>query len=151
MSREDADQLILKLFTMSSDELKQLWAALFGTVCYTNRKDFIRRRLEWRINTLVSGGLSERAMKRVEDIADDTLIRVKSRAFSPRQPKRQKSSKPTVIRKKYKGTLYEVIQYPDHFLYNGKKYRTISEVSTEIAGYYVSGNRFFGLPSTSRV
>lgn len=150
MNREDADELILKLYSMSSAELKKLWAKLFGMACYTNRRDFIRRRLEWRINTLVSGGISERAMKRVEEIADDTLIRVKSRAFSPREAK-QKSDKPVVIRKKYKGNTYEVIQYPDHFLYNGKKYPTLSEVSSHIAGYYVSGNRFFGLPANKRV
>ena len=29
MSREDADELILKLYSMSSAELKKLWAKLF--------------------------------------------------------------------------------------------------------------------------
>ena len=78
MSREDADELILKLYSMSSAELKKLWAKLFGMACYTNRRDFIRRRLEWRINTLVSGGISERAMKRVEEIADEHALLIQN-------------------------------------------------------------------------
>ncbi len=70
---------------MNTSQLIQLWAALFGACCYTRRKAFIRRRLEWRINTLVRGGISERAMKRADELADDTLLRVKSRAFTERE------------------------------------------------------------------
>ena len=36
-------------------------------------------------------------------------------------------------------------------LYRREKYPTLSEVSSHIAGYYVSGNRFFGLPANKRV
>ena len=66
-------------------ELEVLWGELFGTVCYSRRRSYVRRRLEWRINTLVSGGITERARRRAEEIMDDTLLRLKVRAYRPRE------------------------------------------------------------------
>lgn len=147
MTREEADELIRQLPGMDTGQLTTMWAALFGTVCYTKRRDFIRRRLEWRINTLVSGGISERAMKRAEDLADDTLLRLKSRALVERA-ERQEGSKPVqrVIVRVFKGLEHRV--YPDErggFTYAGKYFHTLSEVSTLICGYYISGTKFFGI------
>ncbi len=150
LSRRKADEHIRKLSSMNTAELVCLWAALFGSACYSRRKAFIRRRLEWRINTLVSGGISERALKRAEEIADDTLLRVKSRAFRPREEKETPSQAHEIIRKSYKGVDYEVIRTRCGFLYKGNRYATLSEVSTLIAGYYVSGNKFFGLKPQKR-
>lgn len=147
-TREQADAKIRELHTMSTSELTQLWAILFGCVCYTRRKAFIRRRLEWRINTLVSGGISERAMKRAEQIADDTLLRVKSRAFTSRTTQPEPTNvvpQECRITRKYKGVEYTVLRKDGAFIYNGHKYATLSEVSTIIAGYYVSGNKFFNI------
>ena len=147
-TREQADAKIRELYTMSTSELTQLWAILFGCVCYTRRKAFIRRRLEWRINTLVSGGISERAMKRAEEIADDTLLRVKSRGFTSRQPQPTPANavpQECRITRRYKGVEYTVLRKDGGFIYNGHKYGTLSEVSTIIAGYYVSGNKFFNI------
>ncbi len=149
MTRAQADKKIRQLQSMNTTELMQLWAALFGFECYTRRKAFIRRRLEWRINTLVSGGISERALKRADELADDTLLRVKSRAFSEREaPERMVPTQ--VIRKRYKGMDLEVQRTDNGFIYQGRRYNTLTEVSTLIAGYYVSGNKFFGLPMTKR-
>lgn len=150
MTRAQADEQIRRLHSMNTAELSRLWAALFGFACYSRRRAFIRRRLEWRINTLVSGGISERALKRAEEIADDTLLRVKSRAFRPRVEKEPPSQAHEIIRKSYKGVDYEVIRTGNGFLYKGSRYATLSEVSTLIAGYYVSGNKFFGLQPQKR-
>mgnify|MGYP003291977991 CR=1 FL=1 len=76
-TREEADSLIRDLHEMDMHELRVLWAELFRNICYSHSSRFVRRRLEWRINTLVSGGISERALKRAEEIMDDTLLRVK--------------------------------------------------------------------------
>lgn len=150
MNREEADALIEQLYNMSFGELEKRWKALFGTHCYSHNRAYLCRRLEWRINTLVSGGISERAMKRAEEIADDTLLKTRCRKYRPRQPKRSQIQKlPTYIRKRYKGKDYEVRQTADGFFYNGQRYATLSEVSSLIAGYYVSGKRFFGIKRES--
>lgn len=98
------------------------------------------------------GTRPSRALKRAEEIADDTLLLVKCRAFKARkpagnkQPDKHAAGKKKVITKVYKGVEYRV--YPDKggcFLYDGTRYNTLSEVSTRIAGYYVSGTKFFGI------
>ena len=152
MTREQADKLIKKLPKMNFAQLQTLWAQVFGTYCYTKRRDFIRKRLQWRINTLVSGGISERALKRAEEIADETLIRSKARQFTyvdepvENTPDPKTGAGQEIIKRFFKGKLYEVYRQPDGtFIYKNKRYFTLSEVSTKIAGYYVSGTRFFGI------
>ena len=49
------------------------------------------------------------------------------------------------ITRRYKGVEYTVLRKDGGFIYNGHKYGTLSEVSTIIAGYYVSGNKFFNI------
>ena len=141
MKPEDGKALIEKLPSMSRNDLKKLWTMLFGGACFTARVDWLRQRLEWRIKTLVNGGISERAMARASEIADETILRMSARAFTRRD------AVPTdkIISKKYKGVVYEVIQKSDGFVYLGKHYATLTEVSTLIAGYFVSGNKFFNI------
>ncbi len=161
MTQDTADQLIAKLPHMNYQELATLWAQLFGMHCYSKRKDFLRRRLQWRINTLVSGGLSERALKRADEIADETLIRLKARCFhysdsdnntpNAEAPKPDPTLALQLISRVFKGQLYEVYRHPDGSItYLGKRYRSLSEVSSLITGYYISGNRFFNLPEQKR-
>lgn len=159
MTTIQADRLIEKLPHMNYAELITLWAQLFGTYCYSRRRDFIRKRLNWRINTLRSGGICDRCMKRAEEIADDTLLRSKARKFKYTEAIETAQHKESpeavqgkdIIKRTFKGKLYEVYRQPDDsFIYLGKRYRTLSEVSTKIAGYFVSGNRFFGIVSNKK-
>lgn len=140
-TREDADELIEQLVAMKGDELRELWEELFGFFCYSRRLSFIRRRLEWRINTLVSGGLSERAQKRAEEIMDETLLRIKVRRFR----ERRKADPERVIRKIYRGQEHELRCYGDYVEYGGMRFGSLSAAATHIAGYHTSGSKFFGV------
>lgn len=124
-------------------ELEVLWGELFGTVCYSRRRSYVRRRLEWRINTLVSGGITERARRRAEEIMDDTLLRLKVRAYRPREDTACKVRK--TLRKVYKGELHEVYCYARGVEYRGRRFASLSAVATHIAGYHVSCTKFFGI------
>ena len=142
-SREEADEQIRRMAEMSIGELEELWAEVFGGICYSRRRSYVRRRLEWRINTLVSGGISERARKRAEEIMDDTLLRLKVRAYRPREEQAVRLRQ--MIRKVYKGEVHEVYCYEYGAEYRGKVYRSLSAVATYIAGYHVSCTKFFGV------
>lgn len=140
-TREEADNIISQLATMKGNELRQLWDEVFGGYCYSHRLSFLRRRLEWRINTLVSGGLSERALKRAEEIMDETLLRLKVRRFRERQlpePRR-------TICKTYHGEEHVVEDFGHYWQYRGKKFESLSAAATYIAGYHTSGSKFFGV------
>ena len=49
----------------------------------------------------------------------------------------------------WRGQRYEVIVQERGFLYDGKKYRSLSAIARAITGSYWSGNRFFGLTATT--
>lgn len=142
-SREEADSLIRDLHEMDMHELRVLWAELFGNICYSHSSRFVRRRLEWRINTLVSGGISERALKRAEEIMDDTLLRVKVHRFRIREDERVPVRQ--TIRKLYHGEVHEVHCSERGIEYRGRRFRSLSAVATHIAGYHVSCTKFFGV------
>lgn len=143
-TRAEADEKIQQLHGMKTRELRTLWAELFGDYCYSWNAPFLRRRLEWRINTLVSGGISERARKRAEEIMDDTLLKVRPWRYKERElahpPLPQQ-----IIRKHYRGELHEVHCCEWGYEYRGMRFASLSAVATHIAGYHVSCTKFFGV------
>ena len=82
LTPKEAEARKALLQDMSVAELRREWVILFGNQPYTTRnRSFLIKRLTWRINTLVTGGLSERALKRAAELADETLIRLKPQRF----------------------------------------------------------------------
>ena len=82
LTPKEAEARKALLQDMSVAELRREWVILFGNQPYTTRnRSFLIKRLTWRINTLVPGGLSERALKRAAELADETLIRLKPQRF----------------------------------------------------------------------
>ena len=175
MTPEMAEARIARLQTLNVAGLRREWVYLFGTQPYTSRnRTFLIKRLTWRINTLVNGGISERAQRRAEEIADETLIRLKARRFNvipaetvDASPKPSSEETPqarlacttpakemtpgTVIRREYKGKTYEVtVLNGGKFAYDGVCYNDLTSIAWIICGYPKSGNAFFNLPSTPR-
>jgi hypothetical protein len=65
---------------MTGAELAEKYLALFGQAARSRNKDFLRKRLAWRIQELAEGGLSERALARIEELGTDALVSWRSRA-----------------------------------------------------------------------
>ncbi len=56
-----------------------------------------------------------------------------------------------ILIREHRGVTHEVIvQDLNAFIYEGTTYKTLTEVSWKAAGYQISGNSFFGLPSKKR-
>lgn len=66
-----ADLAALSRFT--GPELTERYLVLFGQPARSRNKDFLRKRLAWRIQELAEGGLSERALARIEELGADAL------------------------------------------------------------------------------
>ena len=127
---------------MSMDQLRKRWSDLFGTDSGRLGRSYLVRRLAYRIQELVFGGLSREARRRLQELAADA-----SGANPPKPCRRQAASLQTGTRllRDWHGERYEVIVQDDGFLHDGKKYRSLSAVARAITGSYWSGNRFFGL------
>src|ERR1700732_4812915 len=59
-------------------ELKKRYRELFGEDSKSSNKQFLFRRLAWRMQANAEGGLSERACRRAAEIADDRDLRIRA-------------------------------------------------------------------------
>ena len=72
---------ISALRKMSVAELREQWLRLYGEPARSRNRDYLWKRLAWRVQELAQGGLSPRAKQRIEALAPDDL----DRAASPKQ------------------------------------------------------------------
>jgi hypothetical protein len=65
------------LRSMTVGRLRERYAEVFGEPSRSYNKQFLFRRVAWRIQALAEGGLSERARQRALEIANDADLRVR--------------------------------------------------------------------------
>ena len=69
---------IEELSTMTVGQLRQKYLEVFGEESRSNHKQFLFRRIAWRIQAMAEGGLSERARRRALEIANDADLRIRA-------------------------------------------------------------------------
>jgi Protein of unknown function (DUF2924) len=142
------------LSRMTGAELAEKYLVLFGQPARSRNKDFLRKRLAWRIQELAEGGLSERALARIEELGADALTsrRRPVRAgmpASPRPPSGGAARDPrlppagTVVRRLHGTTEHSVAVLEDGFEYKGGRYRSLSKIARVITGTPWNGYLFF--------
>lgn len=137
------DQSIIKqidkLNTMSMRELRKRWLDLFGTDSGRLGRAYLIRRLAYRIQELVYGGLSQEARRRLKELAENPGKK------KPTKSELTNLQVGTRLLREWHGEQYEAIVKADGFLYEGKVYRSLSAVARAITGRHCGGRRFFGL------
>jgi hypothetical protein len=152
---------IQALRRMTVPELQAKHVELFGTETPSKHKDQIFKRLAWRIQELAYGGLSERAKRRAEQIANDLDARFlppgklrngERHEFVPSHVRT--GGRPplpgTILTRDYKGEMHQVTVLADGFEYNGTVFRSLSGIARSITGTHWSGALFFGLKQRSK-
>ena len=132
-----------ELNRLSIDQLRKRWKDLLGTDPGRTGRGNMIRRLAYRIQELVYGGLSREARQKLTALAGDDSKAPRKRQATSLQPG-------TRLLRDWHDQRYEVIVQEDGFLHDGKKYRSLSAVARAITGSYWSGNRFFGLTQSSK-
>ena len=115
-------------------------------------QEFIKKRLAYRIQELFYGGLSQVAKTRLNHLAEkDSVAMLKEKNTTCRTPNQTGKVCPgTRFVREWNDNVYEVIAREKGFEYNGKMYRSLSAIATEITGARWSGNLFFGLRKRKR-
>jgi hypothetical protein len=135
-----------ELNQMSTEQLRKRWTDLFGNEPPRVGRGYLVRRLAYRIQELVYGGLSQEAKRKLASIAESS-----NGSTKPAGRRQGGNLQPgTRLLRDWHGVRYEVTVQEDGFLYDGKKYRSLSAVARAITGSYWSGNRFFGLTPGSK-
>jgi hypothetical protein len=68
------EQTIAPLRRMTVTQLRDRYLEVFGEPSRSGNKDFLSKRVAWRVQSLAEGGLSERARRRAEELARDADI-----------------------------------------------------------------------------
>ena len=130
---------------MSAPQLRQRWADLLGTDPGPHSRDYLIRRLAYRLQELVHGGMSRDSRQKLH-----AQVNASGKETSSARRTQKTSLQPgTRLLRDWRGQRYEVIVQDDGFLYDGRKYRSLSAIARAITGSYWSGNRFFGLTTTT--
>jgi hypothetical protein len=136
-------------------ELVEKYREVFGVPTRTRNKDYLRKRVAWRIQALAEGGLSESALQRIEQLAPEAPVRWRTPlpaadaepAIEVTTPSRDPRLPPvgSVLHRTHGGVDHQVTVLDDGFEYQGERYATLSRLARVIAGTPWNGFLFFGL------
>ena len=152
-------QEIKGLSRMTVGELREKYVEVFGEETRAVHKEFLRKRIAWRMQANAEGDLSQRARRRAMELANDADLRVtapRERKPAPDADQRTKTVATTVrtktellpgtlLKREYKGRTVRATVLADGFEWEGERYKSLSAVAKAITGSHWSGNRFFGL------
>ena len=150
---------VAALERMTVDQLRANYAEAFGEPTRSRHKEYLIKRIAWRMQANAEGGLSERALARARELANDADLRV----TAPRQPKLATDAPErtvtvstaahpstdllpgTMLKREYKGRIVRVIVLPDGFEHEGERYKSLTAVTKAVTGKHWNGFQFFGL------
>ncbi len=135
---------VAALPSLENDELKKLWRELFDEPAPRKKRDYLIPRLAWRIQELAYGGLSDKAQDRI-----NRLIRSKEQ-LKPSSNRVKRPAVGTKLIREYQGIEHHVTVTRNGFEYQGRTYRSLSQIAREITGTRWSGPLFFGLTRSSK-
>ncbi len=158
---------INRLRRMTVSEMQAEWLRLNGEPSRSRNREYLFRRLAWRAQELASGGLSDRAKAKIDELAPGsfTLSRTPREALDAatvaNQPKpadpvygtRRDPRLPspgTVITRTYRGRELRLLVLDDGFELDGVHYRSLSEAARAVTGSRWNGRLFFGLTERKR-
>jgi hypothetical protein len=153
----ELNQHIERLRHMTTAQLQVKYHELFGQRSHSNHKDYLFRRVAWRMQALTEGGLSERARQYAQEIATDADLRLcaprkvvgcqpavclatASRQLDPRVP-----PPGTQLIKRYKNDTLTVTVLEDGYQYGERVYKSLSAIARQVTGTQWNGYLFFGL------
>ena len=138
------------------EELRETYGQLFGDRSQTMNRQYLFRRIAWRLQALAEGDLSERARSRASLLARDADLKTRPpaqfHAFTVEGSKRdwRLPAVGQTLRRAHGGTSHKVKVCADGFEYQGKKFRSLSAVAFAITGTRWNGYAFFGLTGSER-
>jgi hypothetical protein len=152
---------IAALRDMTVADLREKYHEVFGEETRSRHKDFLWKRIAWRMQALEEGGLSERAKRRAAELADEADVRVRAPqgAFDAGLPshartRKEEFSRPhdprlsmpgTVLTREHKGRALRVTVLDRGFEFEGKVHRSLSAIAEQVTGTRWNGFLFFGL------
>jgi hypothetical protein len=154
----DIENEVDALRAMTTGQLRERYAELFGEAARTRHKAYLIRRIAWRLQANAEGDLSERARQRAAELANDAEVRVTPPRCTPtirhlnsNTTAHYPSSDPrlpipgAVLVRQYKGRTIRVLVQSDGFECDGQRYKSLTAVTKAVTGSHRNGYLFFRL------
>lgn len=126
----NVESVIARLETADLNGLREEWSRRYGAPPRLRSKTLLRNVLAWRIQADVHGGLDEETRRLLRD---------------ERPPREPLVAPGTIITREWRGVRYQIEATGDGFLYNGRRWKSLSEIARAITGTRWNGPRFFGV------
>jgi hypothetical protein len=152
------DKEVAQMQRMTVSELQHKFTEAHGEAPRSRNKQWLIKRIAWRMQANEEGGLSERALRRAAELANDADLRltaprtgtksadiVAATATIPFDADPRLPMPGALITRKYKGQTLQVKILRDGFEFEGERYKSLSAVARRITGQHWNGFLFFGL------
>lgn len=147
---------------MTVEQLRKEHRKVFGEDTGSRNKDFLWKRIAWRLQALEEGDIPERVRRRAAELANDADIRRRAprNAFADvaaaahdrtriesfgRVHDARLPMPGTVLTREYRGKTLRVTVLDEGFAYDGRTYGSLSAVAHAATGAHWNGFLFFGL------
>jgi hypothetical protein len=145
---------------MTVNELRAKYAEVFGEETKARHKEWLVRRIAWRMQALAEGDLSERARQRAAELANDADLRTTAPKATKPAPATAERAGTVALRvapdtrlpmpgqeiaREYKGQTLVVRVLAHGFEFEGEVYNSLSAVAKAITGQHCNGYLFFRL------
>jgi len=156
---------VVRMKRMSTGELREQFESVCGESPRSHNRDWLVKKIAWRMQANEEGGLPERVRQRALAMADDSDLRKRPpQAFVEQieaacevitivDPGRDPRLPPSgdTLQRTYKGQSLIVNVRDNDFEFNGEIYATLSAVAKAISGSHVNGFTFFKLNAKKEV
>lgn len=132
---------------LSMEEIKALWRRLFGTDNPTPNRQFLERRIAYKLQEIefrkVDPKLLERNQRRIKALVETGKVRKLDRDI--------RLMPGTVLTREYQGIEHRVTVAQDgQYEFEGRRYPSLSMIAREITGTRWSGPLFFGVKAPAK-
>jgi len=149
---------VAALQRLTITQLRQRYAEVFAETTRVGNRAWLVKRIAWRLQALAEGDLSERALRRAEELANDADLRLnppRSQAQAPAPAAESETvvlplpadgrlpSPGTVLTRPYKGRVVQVLIREDGFEFEGQLYPSLSAAAKAVTGSHCNGFLFF--------
>ena len=150
---------IEQLRSLNVIALRKKYQHLFGDQSRSSNKQYLFRRIAWRLQANAEGGLSERACHRAVQIADEADLRTRApKGFLSAQvsatstvdhPQAQRDARlpasGSLLTRRLNDRQIVVKVLAEGFEFESRHYRSLSAIAREVTGTRWNGLLFFGL------